>query len=124
MPAVSGTSPGTRTRPKYPIDGSALVVYRGPNAYVAIAQRGTRAALTPHADVRVLAPQEARALEDDLALPPLAGRRDRSAPVRLGDAVHGVLTRVGIRDCTGCRRRRRRLNKLTVWGWWRKPNGE
>ena len=71
--------------------------------------------------------------EGDLRNPPVYGRGDapapRAAPVPpsaqpapperirgLGDVVHKVTSRLGIRECGGCKKRREALNKAVPFG--------
>lgn len=122
MPAVSGAPTASAVRPKYPLDVSAIVVYRGPKAYIAVEDEVAQQAATRYPDVHLLTPSEGRALEESLSLPPLGERYDSSGTRRLGDVLHRVITAAGVADCDGCRKRRQGLNRVIVWGWWRNPS--
>jgi hypothetical protein len=115
MPALdSGTA---ATRLKYPLEGNALVLYRGAEAYVALEDRSVRDELMRHVDVRLLTDREGLAFEQSLPFPIApVDRSDRR--VGLGDVVSWFTRRFGISECTGCRRRKRRLNRVVVWRWW------
>lgn len=122
MPVVASDAPGAPARPKYPVDASAMLVYRGPKVYVSFTGRGDRG-MTGHPDVRRLTPAEARAFEESFSFPlPTPGARRAGGPLGLGDLVSRVTHGMGITECSGCQRRRSLLNKLVVWGWWRRPS--
>lgn len=113
MPAVDG---GTMSaRPKYALDASAFVIYQGGDAYVALKSRRHRQRLLKNPDVRLLRGAYAEAFEDSLPFPV---QRAASQSIGLGDLVSWVASRVGIRECEPCRRRKVRLNEVRVWGWW------
>jgi hypothetical protein len=116
MPALeSGTA---ATHPKYPFEGSALILYRGVTAYVALEDRAAQDEVARHPDVRVLTDSESREFEESLPFPvaPVDPSPDR--PVGLGDVLSWFTRRLRIRECAGCGRRRRRLNEIVVWRWW------
>jgi hypothetical protein len=116
MPALdSGTA---ATRPKYPLEGNALVLYRGAEAYVALEDRAAQDELAHRADVRLLTDGEALAFEHSLPFLIAPVDRSRDGRVGLGDVVSWFTRRLGIHECTGCRRRKRRLNRVVVWRWW------
>jgi hypothetical protein len=126
MPVAAGDADGHGARPKYPVEASALLVYRGSKVYVSFSGRGDHGT-TRRPDVRRLTPAEARAFEESFSFPlpspppPAPGARQAGAPLGLGDLVSRLTHRVGIAECGGCRRRRSLLNRLVVWGWWRRP---
>ncbi|MFF9480632.1 hypothetical protein [Streptomyces sp. NPDC014733] len=89
-----------------------------------------RQQLLAHPDVRELSPSERERIQPVPGLPltweglegqiPEAGaRRSRRHPVGLGDAIAALTRRARIQECGSCARRRRGLNRITVWGWWR-----
>jgi len=110
MPTV--TSESAVARPKYSLDGNALVVYRLDRAYVAFEDDAARGELARHSDVHVLNDSENRAFEEGLPFPLPPPRRSRVRVTGLGDAIALVTGALGIRECTGCAARRRRLNKI------------
>lgn len=116
MPTLeSGTA---STHLKYPLEGNALVLYRGETAYVALEDRTAQDEVARHPDVHVLTDSESREFEESLPFPvaPVDPFPDRA--VRLGDVVSWLTARLRIRECAGCRRRKRRLNEIIVWRWW------
>lgn len=121
MPVVEKPE-ATGVRPKYPLDVGALIIYRGPKAYLAFEDEAARASVMEHADVRLLPPAEGFEFEQNAGIGPFETRQERRRVTRLGDLVHRLAKRAGIAECADCRRRRRRLNKVIVWGWWRTQN--
>jgi hypothetical protein len=117
MPTVAmGTG---SARPKYSFDGKSLLVYRGEKAYASFEDERAPNELAHYFDVRVLTDAEGREFERSLPLPfytapPTVRRRS----IRLGDAIAWVTARMGIEECEGCRRRKGRLNKISVSWWW------
>jgi hypothetical protein len=119
---VAASDGGRRAQPKYPVDASALLVYRGSKVYVSFSGRSDHGT-TGHPDVRRLTPVEAQAFEESFSFPlPSPGGREAGAPLRLGDLVSRLTHGVGIAECSGCQSRRSLLNKFVVWGWWRRPS--
>jgi hypothetical protein len=119
MPVVADDDNPRTARPKYPVDTSALLVYRGPKVYVSFSGHGDRGT-TGHPDIRRLTSAEAQAFEDSFPFPlPSPGAWPAPGPLRLGDLVSRATQRAGITECSGCQRRRSLLNRLVVWGWWR-----
>jgi hypothetical protein len=104
-------------RLKYDLEASALVIYRGDKAFATFEDEAVRETLLRHADVRPLSDEEGREFEKTLpaALPPPERRTRRMG---LGDLVSWLAARVGIQECAGCGKRRRKLNKIPIWGWW------
>jgi hypothetical protein len=132
MPTVAEGGNPSRPRPKYQVASRAVLVYREDKVYVHLGDETTRAAVKAHPDVRTLSATEIRELERtrpfirlaaDGALEPLDAswerqRAERSA-VLLGDVIARLARAVGIAECGPCKRRRRRLNRIPLWGWWR-----
>jgi len=120
---IAGRDLEDRIRPKYPVENTALLVYQRDKVYVSFQDPTAQASLTKYSDVRPLAPADGRAFEEALPylLPPPdsrnAGLRDR--PVGLGDLVASITSRLRVRECHGCRQRKRWMNKVVIWGWWR-----
>jgi hypothetical protein len=124
MPAAGGASVGQTARPKYPVDTSALLVYRGPNVYISFSSDASDSEALKQPDVRRLTPDEIRRLEQSFPFPlPVPGVNRHGGPARLGDLVSRLTGRLGIAECRGCQGRRTFLNNLVVWGWWRRPHG-
>lgn|SRR5215207_8300026 len=123
MPAISDGEGPIAVRPKYSVDADALLIYRGSNVYMMVQDDRARAGLTSYPDVRVLTALESHGFEESLPFPVAtrtAGMRTGTAGVQLGDLVHRVTRRLGIQHCAGCRKRRTALNRVVVWGWWRR----
>ena len=118
MPAVADGPGAIAVRPKYPVDASALLFYRDANVYVAYRDDRPRADVTAYSDVRLLTGPESHRFEASLPYPLPAPAR--SGGVRLGDLVHRVTRRLGIAECDSCRKRKRVLDRIVVWGWWRR----
>ena len=116
MPALDGGT--AATRPKYPLEGNAFVVYRGAEAYVALEDRAVQDEIVRHVDVRLLSDGEGLAFEQSLPFPIAPVDRSADRRIGLGDVVSWFTRRLGIRECTGCRRRKRRMNRVVVWRWW------
>jgi hypothetical protein len=117
LPANYDT-PTSAGRPKYPINGSALVLYKGPKAYAFFRdQDAQQDELMQYHDVRLLSRADVRKLEENFPFP-IPASADGNAEMRLGDLVHQLTTRVHIGECAGCRKRRRILNRVVIWGWW------
>ena len=121
MPLISVAPGPSEPQPKYPIDANALLIRRGSVVYVAFETHTEQARFTQHQDVRLLTAAEATQFESSLPFPLRRRGPARPAPMRLGDVVHVLTTRLGIAACGGCRKRRRLLNNAIIWGWWRRP---
>lgn len=104
-------------RPKYELEADALVIYRGDAVFVALQDEAVQENLVRHVDVRALSDEEGREFEASLPVP-LAPPERPTGRIGLGDLVSWFARRVGIRECAGCRKRRRGLNRIPVWGWW------
>ena len=116
MPAVFDAPTATAVRPKYPIDSSALIVYRGSKVYVVFEDERVRDEVIKYADVHLLTPTDGQQFEDSLPFPLPQEGQDyaRGGAIRLGDVVHRVTKRLGLAECSGCRRRRRLLNRVVL----------
>jgi hypothetical protein len=122
MPTLEGDSPGHEQRPRYQVEGRAVLVYRDERVYVGIDSEDSWRGLTSLPEVRELAETEIRSFEQTLhfPLPELKAREVASKGVfGLGDAVAWLARKLGFSDCGPCRRRRVLLNRLVIWGWWR-----
>lgn len=123
MPVVAGPNPRTAARPKYSIEGNALLIHRGEVVYAALEDPGVVERITQLPDVRRLTPNEVTQLEAGF---PNHGRLPAqfhsdsaddlySGRVGLGDIVSQLTSLFGIKECGACARRRRTLNRATVW---------
>ena len=125
MPAVGTGAADDPVRPKYSVRGSALLMHKDGKVYVMCADaRAQEDALTAE-DCRRLTPAEGHAFEQSLPvpLPPQLfpeSYRDGHRPVGLGDVVSWLTRRAGFTECSACRQRRRWLNRIVIWGWWRR----
>jgi hypothetical protein len=118
MPAIDSRT--ASTRPKYPFAADALVVYRADSAFVALNDQQVRDELAGHSDVRVLSERERVEFEQSLPFqgPLIVGTPSQvGRSVGLGDIVSSLTRRLGIRECSGCGKRKSRLNSITVWRW-------
>jgi len=133
MPVVRTTGVGHPDRPKYAPQTSSLLVYRASKVYVGLPNAGAASEVLKHSDVRLLTRTEAREFEEGLPFSPLPGRDARGDfqgrtsmselwQVGLGDLVLWVAHRLGIAECSGCRKRRTLLNRVVVWRRWRRPD--
>lgn len=123
MPTIRTGVPDDRARPKYPVETNAFLVYRGDKVYVRLPDDIALPSALNGADCRRLSSTEARRLEDSLPFPvsaPSVHHDHRGhEPVGLGDVVSWLTHKVGIEECSACGRRKRLLNRIPVWGWWR-----
>lgn len=130
MPVAYSCDAAQSVGPKYAIDGSAVVLYKKDRAYVGLARGEAIAALLAHADVHAIPSAEMERLEELSGVSPSTvehllkrtggwGHRIGRAASRvgLGDAVAAITHRLGIRECSGCARRRSVLNRLTIRRW-------
>jgi hypothetical protein len=119
MPVVQATGAGHADRPKYPPQISSLLVYRGSKVYVRLPNVRAARDVVKNPDVRLLTDIEARAFEESLPFAPSSGRFTRGDTdawrFGLGDLVSWVAHRVGIAECSGCRKRRALLNRVVIW---------
>jgi hypothetical protein len=124
MPVAGSGAAGDPVRAKYTIEANAFLVHRGGKVYVMCPDQGAREATLRHADCRQLTPLEVTGLEEELPFPvtpDLVARPRRTArTLGLGDAVTWVTRKLGMAECDACRKRRRLLNRVAVWGWWRR----
>jgi hypothetical protein len=129
MPAVGTGEAGDPVRAKYPIPGRAFLLHREGKVYVIFGDELAREDALQRTDCRRLMPDEAQAFENDMPFPiPPHLMSVSSTPttraVGLGDVVAWVTRRLGISECAACRQRKRWLNRVPVWGWWRKRPAE
>jgi len=124
MPVIGIGSPDDPIRPKYGIASNAVLVYRGAKVYIDLPNQDVRIELTKQPGVRPLASNEAQELEESMpfSIPSLAPHPAYSYKgfLRLGDAVAWLTHKMGLYECPGCRRRREWLNKVVIWGWWKR----
>ena len=125
MPVVPNETGDGWARPKYPVETSATLIYRDGRVYVAFKDETAREEAAKQPDCRLLSLIEARELEDSFPFPiasPGQQHVDENQPVGLGDAVAWLASRLGIEECEPCRKRKRSLNRVVIWGWWRRPS--
>lgn len=109
-----------RARPKYHTD-TGIVIHEGDNAYFPVSSNLDNQELLEQPDVHMLTDIEVKELEERLAYPlPSIGNEksayigNKAKRVGLGDLIAMGLHKLGIAECTGCRKRRRWLNKIPV----------
>jgi hypothetical protein len=115
MPVVPAAGDGQPDRPKYPPQVSSLLVYRGAMVYVGLDAHAARD-LLGNSDVRLLTDTEGRAFEESLPFAPAPSwlNRPEGWHLGLGDVVSWVAHKLGIAECSGCRKRRALLNRATI----------
>ncbi|SEC96199.1 hypothetical protein SAMN05216532_2942 [Streptomyces sp. 2231.1] len=121
----SGAQPSPRA--KYDV-GNAVVMLGETTAYVALADPKAANELLQHPDVQRLTANDLKTIESGGPLSWEALERQAESlnhrgvgrgPVGLGDLISSLTRKARVRECSGCARRRRGLNRITVWGWWR-----
>jgi hypothetical protein len=126
MPAVGGDSLEDAARPKYPVVGNALLVYRGDKVYIAVENNSVPTEMMKQPETRHLNSKEALQLEESLSFPLPVDFPSQQIPMNhvgkfgLGDLVAWFTHKLGITECAGCQKRHKWLNRVTIWGWWRK----
>lgn len=115
---------------KYEI-GNSVVVYGTGSAYVGTAEEDVVTELLGHPDVRLLSADDLQRIDPLPGLPLTWESLERQIPghnsqnhlhrqvVGLGDLISAITRRARIPECGSCARRRKGLNRITVWGWWR-----
>lgn len=124
IPTVESEAPDSPVRPKYPIQGKAFLVHKGGKIYVVFQDDLACQEMVKQAGCRRLTPSEAYAFEESLLfpLPSLLfpdNYTNKNRSVGLGDVVAWLTRRAGVAECRACQQRKRWLNGITVWGWWR-----
>jgi hypothetical protein len=125
MPALAGAAVGEPARPKHPIQGTAVLVYRGERVYVALEEPDMLRRIARLPDVRCLAPDEAAEFEATLprqlalvtqerARSHHAARLNRRGRVGLGDVVQWLTGALRIQECGACGQRKKKLNAFTI----------
>ncbi|MER6261962.1 hypothetical protein ACFV2Z_02565 [Streptomyces sp. NPDC059688] len=121
----SGAQPSLRA--KYDV-GNAVVMLSETTAYVALADPKAANELLQHPDVQRLTANNLKTIQPGGPLSWEALERQAEAlnhrgvgrgPVGLGDLISSLTRKARIHECSGCARRRRGLNRIPVWGWWR-----
>ena len=125
MPAVRSETESNRVQPKYPVETKALLIYRAEKVYIAFDEGLVQKEVEQFEDCRRLTTNEAIELEESLPFPiPSENVNHNHAPekrsVGLGDIVSWLTRKLGIEECSACSSRKRSLNRVAVWGWWRK----
>ncbi|MEV5885273.1 hypothetical protein AB0L74_21505 [Streptomyces sp. NPDC052020] len=114
---------------KYEAPEGVVVRDRG-TAYVGTIDEEAAQRLLAHPDVEILSAEEKRRVELVPGMPvpweslerqilSLGTDHWRRGVIGLGDVVSALTRRARIPECGGCARRRKGLNRITVWGWWR-----
>ena len=125
VPAMSSGDTADPRPVQFAMDGEAFLVHHEGMIYAAVADRTVADMLAGRDDCRRLSEAEARAFESGLpfAIPELLFSDELSPPVSerigLGNVVAAVTRWLGIATCEACSRRRRILNRIVVWRWWR-----
>jgi hypothetical protein len=129
IPTVADGSDFGGRRPKYSVAARAVLVYRGEKVCVLFGDETARAEVERHSDVRRLLGKEAQELEGKYPFLPLLttdapdpsrGRAEGAGGVvLLGDIITRLAKILGIIECEPCRKRRKLLNRIPLWGWWR-----
>ncbi|MEU1935052.1 hypothetical protein ACH49O_19085 [Streptomyces coeruleorubidus] len=114
--------------PKYNV-GRAVVMLGDESAYVGLLDRTAAAALLAHEDVRELNRDDMARIQSEIPVSwealeqqaiQLADPRPHRHALGLGDAIAALTRRAHIRECVSCTHRRKNLNRITIWGWWRR----
>jgi hypothetical protein len=133
MPVLQSVTSGGVARPRYAVEGNALLVYRGDKVFVATKEETVTADLMQKEGVRTLTQGEVQAIEATLPgvgasrLDGLGADRTDVAVKRnvllLGDLISWLTSKLGIPECSACSRRKQRLNRYAVWrtAWWATP---
>lgn len=125
MPAVRNGTPDGRVRPKYPVETNATLVHKDGKVYIDFEDESAREEAVKQPDCRRLTLAEGRELEETFPFPiafPAYRRDNEREPVGLGDVVAWMTHKLGIEECPGCQRRKKWLNRVVIWGWWKKPS--
>jgi hypothetical protein len=126
MPVSDRATPGDPIRPRYAIEGSALLVYRGERVYVALDELDVIHRISQLPDVHRLSADEAASFEATLPGsgafanhghmgPNHHAEEEKTNEVGLGDVVSWLTNTLGIHECSACSERKKKLNKLTIW---------
>lgn len=108
----------------------AVIVRHSDTAYVGIADGEVAERLLANPDVEILKQEEKDLVELVPGMPVAWESLERQIPSRhadhrrksavgLGDVISVLTRRAHIPECGSCVRRRKGLNRITVWGWWR-----
>jgi len=123
MPVVRNGTPDGRVWPKYPVETNATLVHKDGKVYIDFEDKSAREEAVKQPDCRRLTLAEGRVLEESLPFPIISRTvryQNENQPMGLGDVVAWVTNKLGIEECRGCQRRHKWLNRVVVWGWWRK----
>jgi hypothetical protein len=113
---------------KYEAPEGVVVRDRG-TAYVGTIDEKAAERLLAHPDVEILSAERKRRVELVPGMPvpweslehqvlSLGTDHGRRRVIGLGDVISALTRRARIPECGGCARRRKGLNRITVWGWW------
>lgn len=118
MPVVGGESPDDPLRPKYPIVGNATLVYHGQHVFISFKDGDDIQQVAKLQETIRLTPNELRDLDDSLPFPlPSFEPKHKDPPklIGLGDVVAWLASKIGFKECEGCRKRKNWLNRLVIW---------
>jgi hypothetical protein len=121
MPLVEDADQGAiayGARPKYRIE-AGTVIHHGDRAYFPLIPDSDKEELLQHSDVHTLTDSEVKELEQRLPypLPSPVSQEPAINPkgkMGLGDLIAKVTHFLGIRECGGCRKRRRWFNRISI----------
>lgn len=129
VPLAERTENGGQPVLKYDAPNTLVLPVDG-TAYVGIADEEAAERLLSHPDVTTLGKAERSRIEPvpgvpvtweslEAQIPSLGTIHGGKKAVGLGDVISALTRRVRMHECGSCRRRKRGLNRITVWGWWR-----
>lgn len=122
---------GRNTLPSLKYDvPNAIIVRDSEMAYVGIIDGEAAERLLTYPDVVILSEKEKKLIEIvpgipvsweslESQVPALGADHQQKSAVGLGDVISAFTRRARIPECGSCGRRRKGLNRITVWGWWR-----
>lgn len=122
MPAAGGNSPDEPPCPPFECEGEATFVYRNSFVYAKFDDPRDEREAEKVSRSRRLTVEEVRALNEDMPFPYLdwmSGQAASTEPAPnyfgLGDAVSWFTRKLGISECSGCRKRKGWLNRIPLW---------
>jgi hypothetical protein len=122
VPATGIGTDADPVRAKTQVEGTAFLVHHEGNVYITFRDDVDYARTIRQSDCYQLTREEGRAFEETLTFPlpdRLFPDRANVQRVGLGDVVAWVARTIGITECGQCQQRRRKLNRIIVWGWWK-----
>lgn len=113
-----------RSNLKYAVNKNATIIYHGQHAYVSFMDEADSVEFMQRPGIHLLTPSEVHELDRNLPFPFLSmtskhsngsAQNEEVNVVGLGDLVARFTRKLGIQECDGCRKRKRWLNRVTVW---------